>query len=50
MVIIYLKNNVGEPISQLKYSQTIGFVLYITNKTRLNIAHAVRRLSKYTPK
>ena len=51
MFIIYSeKKNVGEPITQLKYSQIIGFVLYITNKTRPNITYVLRRLSKYTPK
>ncbi|CAL8089136.1 unnamed protein product [Prunus armeniaca] len=45
---VHLKKNQGEPFSQLKYSQMIGSLLHIANKTRSNIAYVVGRLSKYT--
>ncbi|KAI5350367.1 hypothetical protein L3X38_003258 [Prunus dulcis] len=45
---VHLKKNQGEPFSQLKYSQMIGSLLYIANKTRPDIAYAVGRLSRYT--
>jgi len=35
-------------VSQLKYSQLIGSLLYISNKTTLEISYAVGRLSRYT--
>ena len=43
-----LKKNNGTPVSQLRYSQIIGSLLYIANKTRLDIAYAVGRLSRHT--
>lgn len=45
---VQLKKNNGEPVSQLKYSQLIGSLLYIANKSRPDIAYAVGRLSRYT--
>ena len=45
---IALKKNMCEPVSQLKYSQLIGSLLYISNKTRPDISYAVGRLSRYT--
>ena len=45
---VHLKKNQGQPFSQLKYSQMIGSLLYIANKSRLDIAYAVGRLSRYT--
>jgi len=45
---IALKKNTDEHVSQLKYSQVIGSLLYISNRTRPNIFYAVGRLSKYT--
>ena len=45
---VHLKKNKGEPISQLKYSQMIGSLLYIANKSRPDISYAVGRLSRYT--
>jgi hypothetical protein len=45
---VHLKKNQGEPFSQLKYSQMIGSLLYIANKTRPDISYAVGRLSRYT--
>ena len=44
---IALKNT-SEPVSQLKYSQLIGSLLYIFNKTRLDISYTVGKLSRYT--
>jgi len=38
--------NTSEPVSQLKYSQLISSLLYISNKTRPNISYA-GRLSRY---
>ncbi|KAK6161187.1 hypothetical protein DH2020_004568 [Rehmannia glutinosa] len=45
---VHLHKNLGEPISQLKYSQIIGSLLYFTNMTRPDIFYAVGRLSRYT--
>lgn len=43
-----MKKNVTESIAQLKYSQIISSLLYITHKTRLDKAYIVQRLSRYT--
>ena len=45
---IHLKKNKGDPVSQLKYSQMIGSLLYLTNKCRPNTSYDVGRLSQYT--
>jgi len=45
-----LKKDTGEPVSQLKYSQLIDSLLYISNRTRPNISYAVGKLSRYTSK
>ena len=47
---IALKKNMGEPVSQLKYSQLRGSLLYISNRIRPDISYAVGRLSRYTSK
>ena len=44
---IALKKNTGEPVPQLKYSQLIGSLLYIFNRSRPDISYAVGRLSRY---
>ena len=36
----------GEPVSQLKYSQLIGSLLCISNMTRSDISYVVGRLSR----
>ncbi|GJU40682.1 zinc finger, CCHC-type containing protein [Tanacetum coccineum] len=38
----------GMAISQLKYSQAIGSLMYVMTSTRPNIAYVVGKLSKYT--
>ncbi|XP_028099932.1 uncharacterized protein LOC114299410 [Camellia sinensis] len=43
-----LKKNNGALVSQLRYSQIIGSLLYIANKTRPDIVYAVGRLSRHT--
>lgn len=40
--------NLGEPISQLEYSQVIGCLMYAMTSTRPDIAFAVGKLSRYT--
>ena len=45
---IALKKNTGEPVSQLKYSQLIGSLLYISYRTRPDISYAAGKLSRYT--
>src|SRR5436190_23800965 len=45
---IALKKNLGEPVYQLKYSQLIGSLLYISKRTRPYISYAVSGLSRYT--
>ena len=44
---IALKKNTGEPVSQLKYSQLIGLLFYISNRTRPTISYAAGRLSRF---
>ena len=45
---IAFKKNMGEPVSQLKYSQLISSYLYISNRNRPDISYAIGRLSRYT--
>jgi len=45
---ISLKKNTSEPVFQLKYSQFIGSLLYISNRIRPDISYAIGRLSRYT--
>nr|KAJ0199050.1 hypothetical protein LSAT_V11C600338430 [Lactuca sativa] len=40
--------NKGSPVSQLEYSRAIGCLMYAMFSTRLDIAYAVGRLSRYT--
>nr|GEU29115.1 hypothetical protein [Tanacetum cinerariifolium] len=43
-----LKLNTGKPIDQLEYSKAIGCLMYAMTSTRLDIAYAVGRLSRFT--
>ncbi|XP_074300988.1 secreted RxLR effector protein 161-like [Silene latifolia] len=43
-----LVTNTGEPFSQLKYSQVIGYLMYVMTCTIPDIALAVGKLSRYT--
>jgi hypothetical protein len=45
---VKLMPNTGLPISQLKYSQVIGCLMYAMTSTRPDIAFAVGKLSRYT--
>jgi len=43
---IALKKNTSEPVSQLKYSQLKGSLLYIFNRIRPDISYATCRLNR----
>ena len=45
---VHLVKNRGNSVSQDKYTQIIGSLMFLTNCTRLDIAYAVGRLSRYT--
>ena len=45
---VRLVKNCGDSVSQNKYAQIIGNLMFLTNCTRPNIAYAVGRLSRYT--
>ncbi|CAM8940369.1 unnamed protein product [Rhodiola kirilowii] len=45
---VKLLPNTGEAVSQLEYSQVIGFLMYAMTSTRPDIAYAVGKLSRYT--
>ena len=42
------KNTTGVPVSQLRYSQIIGSLMYLANCTRPDISFSVTKLSRYT--
>lgn len=42
------KNKSGVPVSQLRYSQIIGSLMYLANCTRPDISFSVSKLSRYT--
>ncbi|CAM8926448.1 unnamed protein product [Rhodiola kirilowii] len=44
----HLLHNKGDPVSQLEYSRVIGSLMYAITSTRLDIAFAVGKLSRYT--
>ena len=43
-----LKKNTIYNVAQTKYAQIIRSLMYLTNYTKLDIAYAVGRLSRYT--
>ncbi|GKE93682.1 hypothetical protein Tco_1574777 [Tanacetum coccineum] len=43
-----LNPNTGKPVDQLEYSRAIGCLIYAMTSTRLDIAYAIGRLSRYT--
>lgn len=45
---VKLHKNTGHGKDQLKYSQIIGSLMYLTSATRPNISYAISRLSCYT--
>ena len=45
---VHLFKNCGDSVSQDKYAQIIGSLMFLTNCTRPDIAYAVGRLSRYT--
>ena len=47
-ISLYLSKNKGDAVSQLKYSQIIGSLMYLMNCTRPDKAYAISKLSRYT--
>ena len=47
-VNLHLSKNNGKSLSQQEYAQAIGSLMYVMNCTRLDIAYAVSKLSRYT--
>ncbi|WJZ94150.1 hypothetical protein VitviT2T_013032 [Vitis vinifera] len=47
-VTLHLSKNKGESVSQVEYSRVIGSLMYLMSCTRLDIAYAVSKLSRYT--
>jgi hypothetical protein len=45
---VHLVKNCGNGVSQVKYAQIIGSLMFLTNCTRPDIAYVVGRLSRYT--
>ena len=45
---IHLNKNKESSVSQTKYANINGSVMFLMNYTRLNIAYVVSRLSRYT--
>ena len=45
---VHLFKNRGDSVSQDKYAQIIGILMFMTNCTRPDIAYVVGRLSRYT--
>ena len=44
----HLSKNRGESISQLRYAQIIGSLMYLMNCTLPDIAYVVSKLSRFT--
>ena len=47
-VNLHMSKNRGDSVSQLEYSRVIGSLMYLMSCTRLDIAYAVSKLSRYT--
>ncbi|GKA78709.1 retrovirus-related pol polyprotein from transposon TNT 1-94 [Tanacetum coccineum] len=45
---LHLSKNRGLGVAQLEYSRIIGMLMYLMTGTRLDLAYAVSRLSRYT--
>ena len=45
---VHLVKNRGDNVSQDKYAQIIGSLMFLTNCTHLDIVYVVGRLSRYT--
>lgn len=46
--IVQLVKGTSNPVNQKRYAQIISTLMYLTNRTRPNIAYVISRLSKYT--
>ena len=47
-VTLHLSKNKGESVSQVEYSRVIDSLMYLMSCTRLDIAYAINKLSRYT--
>ncbi|KAL1293919.1 hypothetical protein AAHE18_19G104500 [Arachis hypogaea] len=45
---LHLFKHKGDSVSQIEYTRIISRLMYLMNCTRLDIAYAVNRLSRYT--
>jgi hypothetical protein len=45
---VHLVKNLGDSVSQERYAQIIGSLMFLTSCTRHDIAYAIGRLSRYT--
>ena len=45
---VHLVKNRGDNVSQDKYAQIIGSLMFLTNCTHLDIVYVIGRLSRYT--
>src|SRR5690606_1560641 len=46
--LLHSTKNSGEAVSQNEYARVIGSLMYLTNCTRPDLAHATNVLSRYT--
>ena len=47
-VTLHLSKNKGESVSQVEYSRVISSLMYLMSGTRIGIAYAINKLSRYT--
>ena len=47
-VTLYFSKNKIDSVSQVEYFRVIGSLIYLLSCTRLDIAYAINKLSKYT--